>query len=140
MFGIAGLTMILVQGGLIGRLVKRFGEAKLVPVGIAILAISLALLPFAPPPAAMIGVFVAMSIGHGIASPSLHSLVSKGASEDEQGFVLGTNQSMSALARAIGPSFSGWLYLGSPVAPFLAGAAVLGGSVVLAVAAVRRTR
>ena len=41
MFGVAGLTMILVQGGIIGRLVKRFGEAALVPVGIGLLSLSL---------------------------------------------------------------------------------------------------
>jgi len=136
MFGIAGLTMILVQGGLIGRLVKRFGETRLVPVGIALLAISLAVLPYAPPPGAMVGVFVVMSVGHGIASPSLHSLISKGTSPDEQGFVLGTNQSMSALARAVGPSVSGWLYLVKPAAPFFASAAILGGAVLLALKAV----
>ena len=49
MFGIAGVVTIVVQGGLIGRLVKKVGEGPLVPVGIAILAVALALLPLAPP-------------------------------------------------------------------------------------------
>jgi DHA1 family tetracycline resistance protein-like MFS transporter len=138
MFGVAGLTMILVQGGLIGRLVKRFGEARLVPSGVAILAVGLFLLPFAPPTTAMVLVFVLIAVGQGIASPSLHSLISRGASEDEQGFVLGTNQSLSALARAVGPSIAGWLYLSGAAWPFYTSSGILAASVVLAVAAVKQ--
>jgi MFS transporter, DHA1 family, tetracycline resistance protein len=139
MFGVAGIVMIVVQGGLIRPLVKRFGEGPLVPVGIGILAISLAMLPFAPPYGPMVAVFVCIAIGNGIASPSLYALISKGTSEDEQGFVLGTNQSMSALARAIGPTIGGLAYMGiAPQAPFIGAAVVLGGAVALAIVAVRR--
>jgi MFS transporter, DHA1 family, tetracycline resistance protein len=142
MFGVAGIVMILVQGGLIRPLVKRFGEGPLVPVGIAILAVGLGLLPFAPPVGAMVAVFVLIAIGNGISSPSLQALISKGTSPDEQGFVLGTNQSMSALARAIGPTIGGLLYTGlGPSSPFLAASGVLAIAVGLAVVAVRqRTR
>ncbi len=138
MFGVAGLTMILVQGGLIGRLVKRFGEGTLIPIGVGILAIGLGLLPLAPPPYAMVAVFIMMAVGQGIASPSLHSLISRGTSASEQGLVLGTNQSLSALARAIGPSFSGALFTIAAPLPFYTSAAILGASVFLSVAAVRQ--
>ena len=124
MFGVAGLTMIVVQGGIIGRLVKRFGEAALVPVGIGLLSLSLFILPFAAPVVPMTAIFMLMAVGQGIASPSLHSPISRGTSADEQGFVLGTNQSMSALARAIGPSLAGFIYLGAPAWPFYASAAI----------------
>ena len=123
MFGVAGLVMIVVQGGLIGRLVKRFGEASLIPVGVGILAVAITLLPFAPPTVPMVTVFVIMAIGQGVANPSLQSLISRGASADEQGFVLGTNQSLSALARVIGPAMGGVLYTGiAPSAPSSAAA------------------
>ena len=139
MFGVAGIVMILVQGGLIRPLVKRFGEGPLVPVGIGMLALGLAVLPFAPPVGAMVTVFVWIAIGNGISSPSLQALISKGTSEEEQGFVLGTNQSMSALARAIGPTIGGLLYTGlGPASPFLMAGAVLGLSVLLAFAALRQ--
>lgn len=138
MFGYAGLTMIAVQGFLIGRLVKRFGERPLVPAGVAILAVGLLLLPFAPPPTAMVVVFVLMAAGQGIASPSLNSLISKGANPDEQGFVLGTNQSMSALARATGPSIAGWLYVGGPAWPFFVSGGILLACVFLARSAVKQ--
>ena len=139
MFGVAGVVMILVQGGLIRPLVKRFGEGPLVPAGIAILAAGLALLPFAPPVGPMVGVFVVIAIGNGVSSPSLQALISKGTSPAEQGFVLGTNQSMSALARAIGPTLGGLLYTGlGPSSPFVASAGVLAVAVGLAVVAVRK--
>jgi len=139
MFGVAGVVMIFVQGGLIRPLVRRFGEGPLIPAGVCLLAVGLALLPAAPPPLAMVLVFVLIAIGQGIASPSLHSLISKGATASEQGFVLGTNQSMSALARAVGPPIGGALYVGlGPHTPFLGSAAILAVGVVLALAAVRQ--
>lgn len=137
MFGVAGLTMILVQGGIIGRLVKRFGEAALVPVGIGLLSLSLFILPFAEPIVPMTAIFMLMAIGQGIASPSLHSLISRGTSPDEQGFVLGTNQSMSALARAVGPTFAGFVYLGAPSWPFYVSGTILALALPLSIKAVR---
>ena len=139
MFAVAGVVMIVVQGGLIRPLVKRFGEAPLVPTGIAILAIGLAALPFAPPFGPMVAIFVLMAIGQGISGPSLHSMISRGTAPEEQGLVLGTNQSMSALARGIGPAFAGLLYADiSPSSPFLVSSGVLVLGFLLAVAAVRR--
>jgi DHA1 family tetracycline resistance protein-like MFS transporter len=140
MFGAAGVTMIIVQGGLVGRLVKRFGEAKLLPAGLVLLTIGLALLPFAPPTMPMVAVFTLIAIGQGIASPSLHALISRGTDPSEQGIVLGANQSMSALARAIGPTLAGGLYLMGPASPFLASAAVIALSLPLAMLATRRWR
>jgi len=140
MFGVAGLTMIAVQGGLIGRLVKRFGEGPLIPAGVAILSIGLFILPFAPPVVAMTAVFVFIAIGQGISSPSIHSLISKGASPSEQGFVLGTNQSMSALARALGPTAAGWIYIGGPAWPFFVSGAILALCLPLTLTAVRQTK
>ena len=137
MFGVAGLTMIVVQGGIIGRLVKRFGEAALVPLGVGLLSLGLFALPLAPPFVPMVAVFMVMAVGQGIASPSLHSLISKGTDASEQGFVLGTNQSMSALARAVGPSLAGLIYLNGPAWPFYVSAGILALSLPLSWHAVR---
>ncbi len=139
MFGVAGLVMIFVQGGMIRPLVARFGEARLVPVGVAMLAVGIAALPHFPPTVPMLAVFVFIAVGQGISSPSLQSLVSKGASADEQGFVLGTNQSLSALARVVGPTLGGLLYSNLlPAAPFWASGLLLAFGVVLARKAVQR--
>ena len=139
MFGAAGLVMIIIQGGLIGRLVKRVGEGPLIPLGVGVLAVGLALLPLARPTGPMVAVFILIAIGQGIANPSLQSLISRGADEHEQGFVLGTNQSMSALARALGPALGGLLFTGvSMDAPFWAAAVVVAACVGLALVAVRQ--
>lgn len=139
MFGVAGVVMIIVQGGLIGRLVKRYGEAALLLGGLVLLAIGLALLPLAPPTVPMVAVFCLMAVGQGISNPSLQALISRGTPAHEQGFVLGANQSLSALARVVGPAAGGAIYTTiGPGAPFYAGALVVLGSVGLAWAAVRR--
>lgn len=139
MFGVAGVVSIVIQGGLIGRLVKRFGERMLVPMGLLLLALGLALLPFAPPVLAMVTTFCIIAVGQSVATPSLHSLISQGAGDHEQGFVLGTNQSMSALARVVGPVAGGWLFAGlGHSAPFLWSAAILLGAFALSFAAVRQ--
>jgi hypothetical protein len=51
---------------------------------------------------------------------------------------LGTNQSLSALARAVGPSLAGWLYLSGAALPFYTSSGILAASVVLAIAAVKQ--
>jgi DHA1 family tetracycline resistance protein-like MFS transporter len=82
-----------------------------------------------------------IAIGNGISSPSLQALISKGTGEEEQGFVLGTNQSMSALARAIGPTIGGLLYTGiGPASPFIVAGGVLALAVLLAFAALKQRR
>lgn len=141
MFGIAGVVTIIIQGGLIGRLAKRYGEARLIPIGLVVLALGLALLPSGPPFWPMVGVFAIIAVGQGITGPSLQSLISQATDEDEQGFVLGTNQSMSALARALGPTIGGAVYtFWSPPAPFYLSSGILLLSVSLALVATRRIR
>ena len=137
MFGVAGVVMILVQGGLIGRLVKRFGEGAPVPAGLVLLAI-VRPCSAGTPTVPMVAVFCLMAIGQEL-NPSLQSLISRGTAEDEQGLVLGTNQSLSALARVVGPTIGGALYAGvGPSAPFWAGAVVVAASAGLAMLAIRR--
>jgi DHA1 family tetracycline resistance protein-like MFS transporter len=72
--------------------------------------VGIAALPVAPVVAPLLGVFAVIAVGQGISSPALQSLVSRGVAGEEQGEILGSNQSMSALARAIGPACGGWLF------------------------------
>jgi DHA1 family tetracycline resistance protein-like MFS transporter len=113
LFAYVGLIAVIIQGGLIGRLVKRFGEQALVIVGALFFAVSLFSVPFVGPHA---GGLVALLIGGGIFSlgnslstPALNSLASKSVGAAEQGGVLGVTQSVSSLARAVGPSIAALL-------------------------------
>ncbi|MDP2315423.1 MAG: MFS transporter [Pseudomonadota bacterium] len=139
LFGLVGIIGVVVQGGLIGRLVKRFGERPLVPVGLGLLTIGILALPSAPPTLALAIVFSILAVGQGLATPSLQSLISRSAAASDQGSVLGTAQSISALARATGPALGGVLFSSAgPAAPFYVAGLLLGCSVFLAFPATAR--
>ncbi len=109
LFAYVGIIGAFIQGGLIGRLVRAFGEISLVLVGALLFAVSLFLIPFTSHHTGLLtllGVGGAFAIGNGLATPSLTSLASKSATEREQGVVLGITQSVASLARAVGPSIA----------------------------------
>src|SRR5712692_123161 len=111
-FAFVGIISAIIQGGLIGRIVKRFGEPPLVITGGLLFSASLFLTPFVGPMIGVIGILgigVLSAIGNALAGPSLTSLASKSASAAEQGTVLGVTQSVASLARAVGPSVAAFL-------------------------------
>jgi DHA1 family tetracycline resistance protein-like MFS transporter len=70
---------------------------------------------------------VLIAAGSGLSTPSVSSYVSRNAEAHVQGLMLGTLQSLSALARVLGPAVGGLLYqTWAPPAPYLAGAVGLG--------------
>jgi DHA1 family tetracycline resistance protein-like MFS transporter len=108
-FAFVGVVGALVQGGLIGRLVKAFGEPPLVIAGALMFAASLVLIPLTGPgtgTAALLGLGALFALGNGLATPSLTALASRSAGAGEQGGVLGVTQSVASLARALGPLVS----------------------------------
>src|SRR3989440_3645948 len=108
-FAFVGIISAIVQGGLIGRLVKRFGEPLLVIVGALLFSGSLIVIPFVTLTTGLLAILTigaATAIGQALSAPSLSSLASKSASAAEQGGVLGVMQSVASLARAVGPSLA----------------------------------
>ena len=107
LFAYVGLIAVIIQGGLIGRLVKRFGELPLVIFGAMCFAISLFAVPFVGPAAGGLAALLVgggvFSMGNSLATPALTSLASKSVGPAEQGVVLGVTQSVASLARAVGP-------------------------------------
>ncbi|HKP81829.1 MAG TPA: MFS transporter [Pyrinomonadaceae bacterium] len=110
LFAYVGLIAVIIQGGLIGRLVKRFGEMPLVIVGALCFAISLFAVPFVGPAAGGLAALLVgggvFSMGNSLATPALTSLASKSADPAQQGVILGVTQSTASLARAVGPSIA----------------------------------
>jgi MFS family permease len=108
-----GLLAIVMQGGLLHRLSVMFGEAKLVIAGATILIFAFVAVPFVSKDSfGLIGLLIgsgAFAIGNSISSPSMTSLASKEAHEDDQGKALGVMQSAASLARAIAPMLTGFL-------------------------------
>ena len=111
-FAFVGIVSATIQGGLIGKLVKRFGEPSLVIVGALLFSMSLFATPFVGPASGLMGILLigtVSSIGNALMAPSLTSLASKSASAGEQGSVLGVTQSVASLARAVGPTIAAFL-------------------------------
>jgi len=111
-FAYVGIISAIIQGGLIGKLVKRFGEPALVIIGSLLFSASLFATPFIGPAIGLMGILLTgavSSIGNALNAPSLSSLASKSASAGEQGGVLGAMQSVASLARAVGPSLAAFL-------------------------------
>ena len=114
-----GLVAVLIQGGLIRRLEKIFGEKRLFVTGCAVMAVGLGSIPFAASLGTLTFIMIVMTIGASLSGPSLNSLVSKQAPASRFGITMGISQSFSALARAIGPTWGGVLLGLSYQAPFL---------------------
>ena len=126
MFAYIGLVMVFVQGGMIGRLSKRFGEQKLIAAGTALVAAGLLLTPATTTPAVLYGALALLAIGSGINNPSNQSILSKLAPRDKVGGVLGVGQSLSTLGRILGPLAGGasFQYVGV-ASPYLIGASTM---------------
>jgi len=119
----AGLMQALAQGYLIGKVVQRIGEAKVLALGIVLFAIGLAPMANLPTLSTLLLALALLSIGYGFASPALASLISKQTERALEGEALGINQSASSLARILGPLAGGMaLWLGTS-APYVGGAA-----------------
>ena len=109
-FAFTGLFGALTQGVLVGPLSKYFGEKFLCRIGVFLLSIG------------MLGVAITYNIVHvyialifiafglGLFMPTISSLIAGLVSEDRRGWVLGVNQSVSAMSRIIGPIIAGILF------------------------------
>lgn len=108
-FGYVGFLGILLQGGLIGRLVKTFGESSLAVAGFASLVLGYLGLGVAGSIGALLVVSTISSFGNGVLRPALTSLITQEAGRHEQGVVLGLTQSMTSLASIVAPIVAGLL-------------------------------
>ncbi len=100
-FAFLGLVSALVQGGLIRRLVPRFGEPRLIVAGVATLAAGMACLALARGVPALLGATLVVAIGHGLSSPTVSGLLSRVTPPGEQGAIFGTLTSAQTLARML---------------------------------------
>jgi MFS transporter, DHA1 family, tetracycline resistance protein len=133
-FAYVGLLSAVLQGGLIGRLSRRFGEERLLLVGLALIGIGLLTLPAARSMSLLALVLAALAVGMGLVQPSLNSLISRRSGREEQGEVLGVSQSVGSLARVLGPLAAGFLFTEfGRDAPYLWGAALIAAAWLLTV-------
>jgi MFS transporter, DHA1 family, tetracycline resistance protein len=150
LFVYCGLIGAIVQGGLIGRLVEKLGEPKLIALSLVLTALSMALLPFISGNAdlswgilvrpeghswlAMLAALALLSIGTSLTRPPLFGLLSNLTPGHEQGATIGVAQGAGSLARILGPLFATGLLPLSQAIPYLVCAAILLGTTVWAMA------
>ena len=109
LFAMIGLIGTIIQGGLIGRLVKKYGESRLATIGALFLMLSLLWMPLTAGVAAMVMACCGIAIGNSLLSPTLSGIASRSADAEWQGRALSLMQSLGSLARWIGPVLAGWL-------------------------------
>jgi len=126
LFTFIGTIIAVVQGVLIGHVVKRVGERRIIPVAIAGIAVSIGLLPFVWNVPTLLVALGLLAMGMGFNNPSLSSMVSKLSDEDDQGGTLGLASSLASLGRVVGPAWGGYLYDAfGMTTPYLSAAAVM---------------
>ena len=104
-----GLLGAIIQGGLIGRLVRSFGEASLAFAGALFMCLGLCTLALSAGLVWMVAATVAIAIGNSLLMPTLSALASRSADAGWQGRALGVMQSSGSLARWVGPMIMGFL-------------------------------
>jgi multidrug resistance protein len=124
-FTYVGVLIVIMQGGLVGRLVKRFGERGVQVAGLALLAVGLALLPFGVTLGVLLLALALLSIGDGAVTPTNNALLSLATPAEAQGEILGLSQGMAGLGRMVGPMVAGWLFGIGIGLPYFVGAGLV---------------
>ena len=106
---LAGICQIIVQGGLLRVLIKKFDEVKLISTGFISFILGFALIPTENVYLIPLAIIL-LSYGMGISNPCINSILSK-KSEHNKGLVLGTGYSCQAAARFIGQPLAGFMFL-----------------------------
>ncbi len=140
-FTYIGVIIVIMQGGLVGRLVKKFGEKQLMIAGLILLAMGLALIPLGSQLALLFVALGILSIGDGAVSPTISTLLSFASPVEAKGETLGFAQGMAGLGRIIGPLAAGSLFaFGGSSAPFLIGAGLVAIAAIIALPALPTTK
>lgn len=126
-----GVTSALVQGLLVGRIAKKFGEKQMLSIGLTMLAFGLFIMPyfqaelFIPWELVAIGL---IALANGFINPALMSLITKMSKPTELGQLTGYYQSFGSLGRVIGPAVGGAIYGIAYYLPYVAGPILLVGA------------
>ncbi|MDH5750981.1 MAG: MFS transporter [Deltaproteobacteria bacterium] len=140
-FSYLGVIVVLMQGLITRMMVRRFGEQNSVKVGSLVMGLGLAGIPLAGNGVEMLLPLGLLGFGFGSVQPSVLALVSHQSEAHRQGQVLSLGQSISSLARIMGPLLAMLLYgRVSPHAPYWMAGVLAAGVAAIAMALPRSTR
>ena len=125
LFALLGIVSVIVQGGLVRRLVPRYGERKVLRVSVIPFCLGLLVLGVATTTPVLLAGLVLIGIGYGGSIPTVLALLSRATDPGRQGAVLGLGQSTGSLARVVSPSLAGALLDVRLALPYLVGAMLI---------------
>jgi DHA1 family tetracycline resistance protein-like MFS transporter len=144
---VAGIMVVIVQGGLIRIINPKIGNEKCIFVGLVLYTLALLLFAFASQSWMMFVFLIPYCLG-GITGPSLQSIISRNVPQNEQGELQGSLTSLMSVTAIIGPLlmtnlFTWFTRPAAPIqfagAPFLAGAALMMISVFIAANSLKKS-
>tara|TARA_R110002072_G_scaffold79493_3_gene183339 strand:- start:384 stop:1589 length:1206 start_codon:yes stop_codon:yes gene_type:complete len=135
LFAYVGVLSAAVQGGLMGRLAKRFGERALLIQGAVALALGIGAIPFCTEVWHLLIAMAVAAYGFSVINPAYNSLISQQVPDTDQGGVMGVTRSVTTMARVLGPAWAGVLFaqIGRDW-PYYSGALVMAAVLLLALA------
>lgn len=131
-----GVTDIVIQGGLLGLLIRLMGDRGVVIAGMLgqlIGCIGLAMTATFVPSAALFGsAALLFGASQGAQTAALEGMLSTAVDASEQGWLAGAFSSLGSVTQMLGPLLAGWLYASlSHTAPYWLGAVVIGAATVV---------
>jgi DHA1 family tetracycline resistance protein-like MFS transporter len=140
-----GFAFLAIGGGglfaqlvLIGPLAARYGEARVIVIGLGCLALSMLLQPILRSPVSGVMLMGLLMVGHSLAFPAAGALLSRHTPRERQGGTMGLLMASNAVGRIVAPPLFGLIYAAvGRDAPWYAGAAIIALVVLIALQAVR---
>jgi DHA1 family multidrug resistance protein-like MFS transporter len=133
---VMGVSMIVVQGGLVGWLSKRVGEMRLIRVSLLVGMVGFVIIAQAVNLVQLLAMLAFIMLALSLLSPSLNASISRYGGE-HQGALMGVNNAMISLGRVLGPLWGGYLYDLNMTYAFYSGALMLGVGWLVSVLSVR---
>ncbi len=119
LLGYVGLLAVLIQGGAIGPLVRRWGEARVLQAGLLLGAAGFVWAGFVGDWRWLLAALVPLAIGFGVSTPTSTSLITRQSPPAEHGRILGLSQAVAAFARVLGPLAAGFALEFGAALPFV---------------------
>jgi MFS family permease len=139
-FFVTGLVSACCQFLLTGVLSRKFGESRMLAIGMVGTVICNALQPFSMAGYVTIILMALMALSQSVAFPNTGALLSRSIDPDHQGQIMGLNNATGALARVLGPQLGLGLLMFSPNGAFWLGAAITAPAIFLALGAGRASQ
>lgn len=125
LFAVGGIVMAIIQGALVGPLVKHFSEKPLAANSLVLQALAAIGVVTVPALWLLYPVTVLNHIGAGLVWPTFGALLANSVSAGEQGRVSGVSTALGSLMGIFGPLWAGTAYDHlAPAAPFWIGAII----------------